>query len=487
MTSAEELAFKPAAEVLELYRRRELAPSEYLQALFVRIDDDANHSEPINGFSELLREEALAEAKQADEAFATGQLRGDQPLLGLPVAVKEKHAIAGRTFTQGMRAHANHVATADHPIVRRIRSAGALIHGRTTSSEFSCATFTHTSLWGVTRNPWDRQLTPGGSSGGAGAVLAAGFAPLATASDIAGSTRIPAGFTGTVGYKGPYGTVPGAGPLAADWYRGDGAMARTVEDTALLTNVIRGVDPGDHGSVPSAAAHPQARSQAVESLAGRRLVYAPTLGDYPVQRKVRAQVDAAVERFEAAGATVEIVELPWTTAHIRETTMAHFGHILAEGMRRALAGYEETAEDYTRRFIEVATQYSRRISLFETLEAEQQIQADVLDAIGDADALISPVSAIRGLQADGRYLEGITVDDQPDGGTVVLEHYWEAHMTVPFNVANRCPVLAVPAGMDDGFPIGMQIVGRPFDESTVFEIAQAWQEISPLPTLTDLS
>src|SRR5699024_9113246 len=171
-------------------------------------------------------------------------------LMGLPVVTKEKHFLAGRTFSEGLNARADNIAVRTHPIVERIQNAGGLVVARTTSPEFSCATVTHSPQWGVTRNPWNKDYSPGGSSGGAGAALAAGYAPLATASDIAGSTRIPAGYNGVVGYKAPYGRVPGAGPMASDWYRGDGPMARTVADTALLYNVIAGMHASDHNTIP---------------------------------------------------------------------------------------------------------------------------------------------------------------------------------------------------------------------------------------------
>ncbi|MDQ6739331.1 MAG: amidase family protein, partial [Actinomycetota bacterium] len=153
------------------------------------------------------------------------------PCWGIPVAAKEKHGIRGRTLSQGLTAHKDNVAGASHPEIERIQRAGGIIHARTTTPEYSCATVTHSPLWGVTRNPWNKRYSPGGSSGGSAAAVAAGFSTLATASDIAGSTRLPASFTGTVGFKAPYGRIPGLAPLCADHYRGDGPLARTVADT----------------------------------------------------------------------------------------------------------------------------------------------------------------------------------------------------------------------------------------------------------------
>lgn len=482
----DDLAFLSAVEVLRLFRRRELAPSEYLSHLFRRIQADQDHPRPLNAFTELLEVEAREQARAADESYSLAS--GDSapsPLAGLPVATKEKHGLKGRTLSQGMRAFRDAVATENHPVVERLQDSGAIIHARTTSPEFSCATVTHSSLWGVTRNPWNRELSPGGSSGGAAAALAGGLTPLATASDIAGSTRLPAGFCGLVGYKGPYGTVPGMGPLAADWYRGDGAMARTVGDTLLLTHVLRGKHPLDHGSIPAVDALPTSQNQtaqverAQDGLGGMRIAYSPTLGNYPVERGVQETVEAAVHRLAEAGAEVVEVDLPWSTEEISQTTMAHFGHLLAGGITQTLAGHEDTMESYTRRFVEVANEHASKLSLFQSLEREHRMQAELASAMKDFSVLVTPVSAVRALDAEGEYLNGITVGNQVDGAERVLEHYWEAHMTVPFNVANRCPVLAVPAGLDRGYPVGMQIVGHPFDEHTVFQVGAAWELIAP--------
>lgn len=484
-----ELAFLPAVDVLKRFRARELAPSEYLEVLFDRIVADADQEQPVNAMTELLTDEARQQARAADKQYASSAEETALLLAGLPVAAKEKHAIAGRVCSQGMQPYADEVSPESCTVVNRIRAAGGIIHARTTSPEFSCATVTHSRMWGVTRNPWDRQLSPGGSSGGAGAALASGMTPLATASDIAGSTRIPAGFSGVVGYKAPYGTVPGVGGFAGDWYRGDGAMARTVADTMLLTEVIRGRDSSDHNSLPSPVGPRQVTAQMVDGfgdpdqLRGMRIGYSPTLGDYPVESGVRAVMDQAVRTLAESGAEVEEVTLPWTTAGIRDTTMAHFGHLLADVISHAFTVREGEMEPYTNRFIEVSKQHASRMSLYESLEREHQMQAELASAMEGFTALVTPVSAIRGLAADGNYLDGITVPNQPGDGERRLEHYWEAHMTVPFNVTNRCPVLSVPAGCADGVPVGAQIVGHPFDERSVFEIAAVWERLMPGPTL----
>ena len=484
-----------ATEALGKFRSKELSPVDYLSAHIGRITTE---DERINAVTEVL-EEAVTSAKNAEDFYARAtaddlaEATVRQPLLGLPVIAKEKHAIAGRTLTQGLIHERDTVAEADAAIIRRIRAAGGYIHARATSPEFSCATITHSPMWGVTRNPWNTELSPGGSSGGSAAALASGFAPLATASDIAGSTRLPAAFTGTVGYKAPYGRIPGAQPLAADWYRGDGPMARTVADTALLARVLVGVDPSDHATIDSPGfltGFDAAPAEVVDSLAGKRIAVCLRLGDFPVGQDTIRNTRAVASALEAAGATVEEIEIPWTAERIFETAFTHFGHILAPAMRSATSGHEDTLADYTRQFMVDAEAVADRHSLFDGLAAEAQIQAELAAAMDGFDVLLAPTSAVAGLEADGSYLDGITIDSNGVGreasgsnrsdGRTRLDHYWQAHMTMPFNICNRVPIVNVPSGMADcGIPTGLQVVAHPYDDLSVFTVAAAVEQLVP--------
>lgn len=458
------LTYLGATEALRLFRSRELSPVELLTA---QIERTEQVNGAVNALTETLFDEALVQAREAEDRYRVG---GDlPPLLGLPVATKEKHALAGRTLSQGLMACRDDVATADHPVVSALRRAGAVIHARTTSPEFSCATVTRSRLWGVTRNPWNLKYSPGGSSGGAGAVLAAGMATLATASDIAGSTRIPAAFTGTVGFKAPYGRIPGAPPLSADHYRGDGPMGRSVADVRALTNALVGRHPADHTSlwppleVGDRAADPT----------GLRVALSVRLGDYPVDAEVEANTREVARALQAAGATVEEIELPWTNRRLTEIGFTHFGHILGPAMAAATKGHEHL-EDYTRRFIADALGAAARTSYLDGLTAETQVQAELAAAMEGFDVLLCPTSCTPALEADADYTDGITVGDQH------LDHYWQAHLTLPFNIANRCPVLAVPSGLStSGVPTGVQIVGHPFEDDRVFAVGALVEQLRP--------
>lgn len=465
-----ELHYLDAVTALQLFRARELSPVELLEAVIARTEAVNG---PVNALTETLFEEALPAARQAASSYARG--RDLAPLLGLPVAAKEKHALKGRTLSQGLVARQDELATGDHPVIDRIQRAGGIIHMRTTTPEYSCATVTHSPLWGVTRNPWNLAYSPGGSSGGSGAALAAGFGPLATASDIAGSTRLPAAFTGTVGYKAPYGRIPGMAPLSADHYRGDGPMARTVADTSLLANVMAGRHPGDHASLagsPALSCPPAA--DAAAAVAGMRVALCIRLGNYPVAPDVEANTRAVASALQAAGAVVEEIELPWTSEDISRTIFTHFGYLLGPAMEDDTANSTGLLAAYTRRFMADARKAAGENRFVDGIRAETRLQTELAAAMAGFDALICPASAVAALDAEGMYLDGI------EAGDVHLEHYWQGHMTAPFNITNRCPVLAVPSGMADcGIPTGVQIVGHPFDDATVFTVGAAVEAVRP--------
>ncbi|UYM04136.1 amidase [Solicola gregarius] len=453
-----------ATAALGLFRAKELSPVELMRAVIERHE---HVGAPINAYTETMFDEALDAARDAEARYQQGVERPG--LLGLPVATKEKHMLAGRSLSQGLTFRRDDVSDVTHPVVERIRRAGGIVHARTTSPEYSCATVTHSPLWGVTRNPWNLDYSPGGSSGGSGAALAAGFTPLATASDIAGSTRVPAAFTGTVGYKAPYGRIPGVRPLSADPYRGDGPMARTIADAALLANVMLGRDPDDHSSI-----WPDITIPVRADVADLRIALCMRLGDYRVTTEVEQHTYAVARALADAGAVVEDVELPWSSRAIAETAFTHFGHILGPAMEDETAGHEAELAEYTRRFIADARAAAERNRFVDGLRAETRLQSELATAMRGFDALICPTSCTPALAADGDYLDGIDIDG------VHLEHYWESHLTLPFNIANRCPVLAVPSGVaSTGVPTGVQIVGHPYDDASVFRVGAALEQFRP--------
>lgn len=471
MTTEPGLCFLDAGTALRRFRDLSLSPVELLEAVIER----AEQVEPgVNAFAHTRYDQARAAAERAATTYraAAGDPEVQLPaLLGLPVATKEKHAIAGEPIEYGLMAQEGVLANADHPVTERVVAAGGIIHARTTTPEFSCATVTHSQLWGITRNPWNLAATPGGSSGGAGASLASGTSTLCTASDIAGSTRIPAGFTGTIGYKAPYGRVPGEPPLSADWYRGDGPMARTVADCALLAGVLSGRHPADHTSWGDPTRPDLDPEQGVRGL---RIGLSLELGDYPVHPEVVTNTRSAASALAAAGAEIVEVDLPWTVEQLVRTVFTHLGHIVGPALTDATHRREELLSDYGREFLRFTRDLTDRHSLVDSLAMDARIQTDLASAMAGVDVLLCPTTAVTCLAADGDYVGGVSVEGRH------LEHYWGVHLTSPFNVANRCPVLALPSGLSSaGVPTGVQVVGHPFAESMVFRVGAALEALHP--------
>ncbi|MFI6421910.1 amidase [Streptomyces sp. NPDC050842] len=457
-----------ATEAIRLFTRREVSPVELMRAVVER----AEKVEPrINAFSERLFDEALEQARHAEDRYLGKNGLVPRPLEGIPVAAKEKHAILGRTLTEGSLVHEGRIATENAPVIDRVLDAGGIIHARTTTPEFSLSTYTHSRMWGVTRNPWNLDFTPGGSSGGAGASLAAGTTLLASASDIGGSTRVPAAFTGTVGFKAPYGRNPGLGVLTADHYRGDGPMARTVDDTLAFQNVLAGPDPRDHTSIRPKLTLPTA----YEDVSGMRIALCVRLGEYDVHPEVEANTRAAAQALADAGAHVEEITLPWTHADLLTSLAGHFSTIFGALVIEAAETRRDLLSPYAVAFADAMTYARTQVSYLDSLRAEHRLQRGLATAMAGFDAMLCPTTAIPGWHA-GDDLAGEKVVVH---GEEVADTLWSA-MTSPFNINNRCPVLNVPSGMSSwGLPTGLQIVGHPYDDPAVFRVGKALEILRP--------
>ncbi|MCE7007906.1 amidase [Kibdelosporangium philippinense] len=453
-----DLAYLSATDAIALFRSGELAPVELMTAVVER----AQLTEPtINAFTDRYFEDALDQAREAGDRYARGE---ERPLDGVPVAIKEEHPIAGLPWREGAKALRDNVATQTHPIVERIMAAGGIVHARTTTPEFCCAGFTHSDLWGVTRTPWNLEYSSGGSSGGSGAALAAGSAMLATGSDIGGSIRIPASFNGIVGFKPPYGRVPSMPPVNLDNYCHDGPMARTVPDCALLQNVIAGPHPGDPVSLPNPP------DLTIGRVDGLRVALCMNLGDYPVEPDVAAATLRAAEALTDAGVRVEEIELPWTRAEIMAAAWAHYGAIFAPMIEAAAEG--RPVLRYTDDFLKKANEAG---TYFEAMLIEAKIHDSLAEVFQAADALICPTSGIPALLAGEDYVDTPLVVNG-----VRLDHNLEAPLTIPFNIASRCPVLSVPSGLAaNRVPTGVQVVGRPYDDQAVFTLGNVIATANP--------
>ena len=449
-----------AIDALAMFRSKALSPVELLDALIDRIE----RVEPaINAVCDRRFDEARAEAAASAERYA-GNGGAARPLDGVPIAAKEEQPMVGRINSLGSLAYQDSVATETHPMLERIQAAGGVIHIRTTTPEFSCAGFTHSRLWGITRNPWNTDFTPGGSSGGSGAALAAGYAPVATGSDIGGSIRIPASFCGVVGYKPPFGRVPALPPYNLDQYCHDGPMARTVADAALLTNVVAGRHPVDVVSLPA----PDPLPLVAGSVAGLRVALCVHLGDHPIEPIVEANTRRAAEVLASLGADVVEVELPWTMDQVLAAARAHFGGIFGPMVDRDVEANGDLLTTYAKAF---AREMASSIGFADGLELEGAMYRPLGALLEEHDAMVCPTMGTTGLVAGDDHVGG-----EYSVNGVALPHYLLGALTPPFNIASRCPVLSVPTGLaDNDVPTGMQIVGRTYDDPTAFRLAMAFE------------
>lgn len=466
-TLTTELNYLSATESLRLFRTRELSPVEVMKAIIAR----AEEVEPkIAAFSETFFEQALAGAQKSE---ATYSRQGARPraLEGIAVAIKEVTPVKGQRTTNGSLVYREApVEKESAPLVERLQRAGSIIHARTTSPEFTCVPFTQSRLWGVTRNPWNLNYSPGGSTGGGAAALASGTATLANGTDIGGSIRMPAAFCGVVGLKPSYGRVPALPPFNLDHYSHEGPLARTVADCALFENVISGPHWSD-----GATLRPKVRiPHEFGSIKGWRIALSVDLDCYAVDRDVAANTAAAAEALRAAGAEVEEVKLGWSMSEIIDAARFHYGAIFGPYVQREVDAHRELLSDYAIDFAERCGEV-RKEDIVEGLEKEARINAGLARILEKYQALICPALSAQGFVAGDNYIgHGPTVNGQEIPSILMTM------MTIPFNICSRCPVLTVPSGLSSrNVPVGLQIVGRTYDDPSVFPIAAAIERERP--------
>ena len=463
-----DLHYLSAVEAIALFRARKLSPVELMAAVIAR----SEAVEPaVNAFTARFFDEATAAARRAEARYA-GRGPRPRPLEGVPLAIKDEMPVAGQRNTFASLIFQGNVADHTAPLAERAMRAGAIVHARTTLPEFACMPFTHSPLFGVTRNPWNPTFDVGGSSGGAAAALAAGTTVLAGGSDIGGSIRIPAACCGIVGYKPPYGRVPQDPPWNLDHYCHEGPLARTVADCALFQNVIAGPHPRDVASLRQRVRIPSDRGD----IQGWRIALSVDLGGFVVDEDVARNTLAAATAFREAGATVEEVDLGWDRAEMMSTAFTHYGTIFGPMVRRFVAEHRDLVTRYAVWFGDATAAAAAGDGAYRrALESEGRIYARLGDILTRYRILICPTIALPALEAGEDY-----VDLRPAVNGVEQETVFDHLMTIPFNICSRCPVLSVPSGFaQTGVPTGLQIVGRSYDDVSVFRAATAFERLRP--------
>ena len=458
-----ELAYLSGTEQLRLFASRSISPVEVLQAQIAR----AEIIEPqINAFSQTLYELALVAALAAEQRYREGRQR---QLEGLTLGVKETMAVRGTTTTHGSLMHRDDPpAKFSHPWVERLQNAGAIVHARTTSPEFACAWVTTSRLNGVTRNPWDASLTCGASSGGSAASLAAGTSTLATGTDIGGSIRYPAAQCGVVGYMPPHGRNPDVEPNSLDPYEHVGPLARTVSDCALMQNVGSGPHYEDSASLRQRVQIPIDHP----GIEGWRIAWTTNCGNKDVDPEVASGFKVALSQLEAAGATLEQVDLGWGQ-EVTEAACAHLDYISGQSLVRAWETHPDLICDYTEWYAKRAARSSQdRFIWAQDIAAKMYLTLEPL--LSEFDALVCPAFVTQKIRADAMPWETIQVA----GNTIDCDY--QPSLLHQFNMLERLPVISVPCGLgENGLPIGIQIITRSYDDIRAFRIATAMENQRP--------
>ena len=413
----------------------------------------------INAFAELRPEAALAEARIAEAALANQASLG--PLHGLPYSAKDLISVAGMRYASGSRAMAENIGKVDAPAVERARKAGAILIGKTTTSEFGCKPVGDSPLTGITRNPLDLSLTPGGSSAVAAASVAAGVTPFALGTDGGGSIRIPAALTGTFGFKASFGRVPVWPTSATPTLAHVCPLARNVRDAAFLLQAIAGYDARDPGSIAGPA--PDFLTACEAPPAGLRVAWSPTLGYARPEPEVAAICAAAARQLEGAGCVVEEVERVFATDP-EDIWTAEFYAGVGTRLRPVMENRRDLLDPAVADILDAALAQDMR-AYYETVFRRYALREEMLDFFSRYDVLLSPTLPISALEAGRNLPSGLE-----DRNLVSWVFY-----TYPFNLTGQ-PAASLPVGRTDrGLPVGLQIVARPQDEVSVLRIA-AWLE-----------
>ncbi|SMF17314.1 amidase/aspartyl-tRNA(Asn)/glutamyl-tRNA(Gln) amidotransferase subunit A [Tistlia consotensis] len=475
MARAADLRFLSATEARAAFLAGRLSPVELLQAQRAAAEALVPR---LNCFTQQYWDEAEARARRAEARFAAhrkGSGPRPRPLEGIPFGVKEGHGVAGQPWTDGSLLYEDRIAAATDVSVARLLKAGANQVARTTAPEFACITVTHSRANGVTRNPWNPAVSPGGSGGGAAAALGAGLLTVCEGSDYGGSIRIPAGLCGLVGFRPPAFRVPEGSGWLFNRMNERGPLARSVADCLTLYRLMA----GPHLDDPMVAARPRlprGASGRLPEVRGWRIAYSRDFGGlFEVEPEVAATVENALPGFAEAGclvepARLEIAREPFFRAALSAYRLHSQGLVESfdDAQRAQLSDYVRRYDDYFARLDpwpldevwDVASSgYRRLAALFR----------------GGVRALVTPTLATTAVPADLDPVDGpVTVD----GRAVDPLLGWA--LSYPVNLWGTLPSITLPCGLtSNGVPLGLQIVGRPYDEAAVFALAAAFEAARP--------
>lgn len=470
----ENLVFTSAAELARQIRDGTISPITVVDEHLERIDD---RNDRTNAYVTVIEEEARAAAAAAERAIDAGDDVG--PLCGVPVAIKDLSPVAGVRTTYGSVPLREFVPKTDSPVVSRLREAGAIILGKTNTSEFGHIATTDNDLFGATATPFNPQKTAGGSSGGSGAAVADGLAALAVGTDAGGSIRVPAAFCSVYGLKPTFGRVPRRTRPDAfidtlPFWSG-GPLARTVEDAALMLDVITGFDDHDPFSTPTSETYRDALSDSVDDLT---VAYSPEFSVFPVDSAVKSVVDDAVQVLSGTGMTVERVdpeihdvweEMSRAARVIFQARVAQVMETSDDAFGVDLRSHEDQLTFSFQRMGELGREFSA-IDLGKA-NAVRTTVFDVIQELFEAyDLIATPTTGVPPFDLDR--IGPDSIDGQP------VDKYTDWYLTLPFNLTGG-PAASVPAGFVDGLPVGLQLAGNRHADDIVVAASAAFERESP--------
>jgi aspartyl-tRNA(Asn)/glutamyl-tRNA(Gln) amidotransferase subunit A len=457
-----DIGYTTATDLKQRYGRGDLSPTEVVGAVLERIDAV---NPRVNAFSVITREEALASARQSEQRLRSGEAG---PLEGVPVTIKDAFDVAGYETSMGSHAFKARLAAVDNVVVGRLRKAGAAIVGKTTMSEFAWSGISRNPVTGATHNPWGHGLNAGASSAGAGAAAAAGFGPLHLGSDGAGSIRMPSHFCGVFGLKPTYGRVPNVPVSNNDYATCMGPMARTVADAALMLETMAGPHFLDHTSCEAWPDGYLAKLKA--PMKGKRIAFSLDLGHARVDDEIADIVRNAARTFATTlQADVEEVTPAW--GPVGPELGRFFWSAYWARQVGLLADWADRMSPDLVACIRAGEQF-RATDYLNTRERKLAYVASISSFLEDWDYLITPVASVAAFP-----VERVRPAHWP-------EHAWDwlawSEFLYPFNMSSH-PAASVPCGMTAaGLPVGLQIVGRRFNDLGVLQAAAAFEEAVPM-------
>jgi aspartyl-tRNA(Asn)/glutamyl-tRNA(Gln) amidotransferase subunit A len=454
-----------AEEALRRFKDHTLSPVELMSAVIERCEEV---NPVVNAITNRFYDQAMEQAEAAAKLYRSGD--PVRPLEGLPLAVKELHPVDGLTTSWGSKVFEGVAADRTLPAVQRLFDAGAIMHIRTTTPEFAHAGHCHSPLYGITRNPWNPEFSSCGSSGGSAVAVAAGMTTLSEGDDGGGSLRMPASACGVVGYKPPFGRNPGM--LVDTIFESIlhiGPLTRTVGDAALMQNVMSGQHPDDITSLRDRVEIPSGPG----SLKGVRIAFSADLGYVEVDSEVARNTENAVRIFEAAGATIEQVDLGWDESSY-DAWVTHWEGLFATIAGQHIPQWQYKMDPFVRGLIQRGNAHSAvRVKTTELVRTSMWKKLN--NVFSNYDLLVTPTLAIPALVADHKNDDK---DFQINGKPV--DPYLAWALTYPFNLLSQCPAMSIPSGVSSsGIPTGIQLVGKPFDDETVFSVARAFEAVAP--------